>query len=156
MKIWLDRTVGGCKASDEESAAVLNRIPPGTSFEVDVVTKRTRSVSWNRRYWALMKILASNCEQVEIEPDVWMPITDSESAHVAMKYLTGLYDSYAIKGGVVRLIKSTAFEKMDAEEWADYWQKVLDAVCQKFIPGVSIPDVELEIMEIAGLAGGSR
>ena len=77
-------------------------------------------------------------------------ITDSESAHVAMKYATGLYDSYVLKGGgCVRLIRSTAFDRMDADEWAAYWVKVLDAVHRVFLPGVEMPEMEQEIARMA-------
>ena len=149
MKVWLDRTPFGCKPSDEDSAAVLSRIPIGTTFEADVVTRKNRSGAWHRRYWVLCSMLASNLDRVEIEPGLVLPITDSESAHVALKYGTGCFDSYTIKGGVVRLLKSTAFDRMDADEWAAYWRKVLDAVHTKFLPGVSSPMIEDEIARLA-------
>lgn len=149
MRVWLDRTLTGCKASDEESAAVLKRIPVGTSFEADVVTRKSRSGAWHRRYWALMSMIAENCEHVQIEPSVWLPITDSESAHIACKYLTGLYDSFAIKGGVVRLLKSTAFDRMESDEWEAYWVRLLRAVHEHILPGVEIPEVENELAKLA-------
>lgn len=150
MKIWMDRTPFGCKPSDAESEAVLKRIPIGTTFEADVITRKSRSGAWHRRYWVLMSMLASNLDHVEVEPGVVLRITDSESAHVAMKYATGLYDSYVLKGGgCVRLIRSTAFDRMDADEWAAYWVKVLDAVHRVFLPGVEMPEMEQEIARMA-------
>jgi len=149
VKVWLERTFTGARAADAESAEILKRIPIGTTFEGDIVTQKKRSNAWHRRYWALMSMLAENVEQVEIEPGVTLPIRDAEGAHVAMKYLTGLYDSYAIKGGVVRLLKSTAFEKMSPEQWAAYWRKVLDAVHERLLPGVELPAVEEEIARLA-------
>lgn len=145
----MERSLNGCKPADEEASDVLKRIPMGTTFEADVVTRKTRSGAWHRRYWMLMSMIAENCEQVEIEPGVVLPITDAESAHVACKYLTGLYDSYAIKGGVVRLLKSTAFEKMEAEAWEKYWVKLLRAVHMTILPGVEIAEVEDEIARLA-------
>lgn len=149
MKVWLDRTPFGCKPSDAESEAVLKRIPIGTTFEADVVTRKSRSTSWNRRYWLLMSMLASNLDHVEVEPGLILPIRDSESAHVAMKYATGLYDQYVLEGGVVRVIKSIAFDRMDADEWAAYWPRVLDAVHEKFLPGVEIPEMQNELARLA-------
>jgi hypothetical protein len=149
MRIWLERSLNGCKASDEEAAAVLKKIPLGTTFEADVITRKSRSGSWHRRYWALCSMIAENCERVEVEPGMVLPITDSESAHVACKYLTGLYDSYAIKGGVVRILKSTAFDRMSAEEWERYWVKLLRAVHDKILPGVEIDAVENELARLA-------
>lgn len=149
MKVWLDRTPFGCKPSDAESEAVLKRIPIGTTFEADVITRKSRSTQWNRRYWLLMSMLASNLDHVEVEPGVVLRITDSESAHVAMKYATGLYDQYALEAGMVRIIKSIAFDRMDADEWAAYWLKVLNATHEKFLPGVEIPEMQNELARLA-------
>lgn len=149
MRAWLERTLTGCRPADDDSAAVLKRIPVGTTFECDVITRKSRSRAWHRRYWLLMSMLAANVEQVEIEPGVVLPIRSADDAHTALKYLTGLFDQFAIEGGVVRLLKSTAFDKMDADEWAAYWPRVLDAVHTKFLPGVSLPSVEDEIARLA-------
>ena len=129
---------------------MLKRIPPGTIFEADVVTRKHRSTAWHRRYWLLMSMLGTHCERVEIAPGVFMEIKSRDDAHTAMKYITGHYDSYALGDGVIlRLLKSTAFDKMDADEWALYWPKVLDAVHQKFLDGVDITEVEQEIARLA-------
>lgn len=149
MRIWLTRTLAGYQAADEDSAAVLKRFPVGTTFETDVITRKTRSGSWHRKYWSLMNMLAQNLEQVEVEPGLVLPIKDAESAHVAMKYATGLFDSYAIKGGVVRLLKSTAFDRMEPEEWAAYWLKVLAATHERFLPGVEDHVLQDELARMA-------
>ncbi len=149
MKVWFIRTLTGCKPDDEASAAVIAKFPVGTSFEADVVTRKSRSGAWHRRYWVLMSMLASNLDSVEVEPGLVLPIRDSESAHVAMKFSTGLYDQYVLEGGVVRIVKSIAFERMDADEWAAYWPRVLDAVHEKFLPGVVISEMENEIARLA-------
>ncbi|MGP1667492.1 MAG: hypothetical protein ACTS5I_16620 [Rhodanobacter sp.] len=149
MKVWLIRSLSGYQPADEDSAGVLKRFPVGTTFEADVVTRKMRSGLWHRKYWVLCSMLAANLDQVEVEPGLVLPIRDAESAHVAIKYATGLFDSYAIKGGVVRLLKSTAFDKMEADEWAAYWSKVLDAVHQRFLPGIEIPAVEEELARLA-------
>lgn len=149
MKVWLTRTLSGYQPADDDSASVLKKFPLGTTFEADVVTRKSRSGQWHRRYWALCNLLAQNLEQVEVEPGMVLPIRDAEGAHVAMKYATGLYDSYAIEGGVVRLLKSTAFARMDADEWAAYWQRVLQATHEKFLPGVGVAEIEDEIAKVA-------
>jgi hypothetical protein len=149
VKAWLERTPFGCKPADDDSAAVLKRIPLGTTFEADVITKKSRSGAWHRRYWLLMSMLASHVEAVEIEPGVVMPIRSAEDAHAAIKYATGLYDQYVLETGIVRVLKSTAFDKMDADQWAAYYPRVLDAVHQKFLPGVALLEVEAEIARMA-------
>ncbi len=149
MRVWLERTLVGCKPADADSAAVLARIPLGTTFEGDVVTRKSRSGAWHRRYWLLMGKIAENVEHVEIEPGVTLPVRSAEDVHVAVKYATGLYDQYAITGGVVRLLKSTAFDKMDADEWAAYYPRVLDAVHRVILPGIDVAEIEQEIARLA-------
>lgn len=149
MKLRLTRTLSGYQPADEDAAGVLKRFPIGTTFEVDVVTRKTRSGAWHRRYWALMNLLAQNLEQVEVEPGMVLPIKDAESVHVAMKYATGLFDSYAIKGGVVRLLRSTAFDRMEPEEWERYWQRVLAATHERFLPSVELHELQDEIGKLA-------
>ena len=123
----------------------------GTTFEADIVTRKVNTSAWRRRYWVLMGMLAENVEQVELEPGlVWDLKKDKDRAHTAMKYITGLYDSFALEAGViVRLLKSTAEDRMTPEEWATYWPKVLDAVHQRFLHSVGIPEVEAEIARLA-------
>jgi len=153
MKVWMERTLSGCRASDEESLRVLNKFDVGVTFEADVITRKPRSSAWHRRYWALMSMLASHVERVEIEPGVTLEIHNADDAHTAIKYCTGLYDSFVLEGGgVIRLLKSTAFDRMDADEWVAYWSKVLDAVHQKFLPRVELHDIEMEILRCCGEA----
>jgi hypothetical protein len=149
VEIWLTRTAFGCAPADAESSEVLKKIPLGNTFPADVPIKKTRSGAWHRRYWVLMSMLGSHCESVEVEPGVVLPIRNKDDAHLAMKYATGLYDSFAVQGGVVRLVKSTAFERMTPDEWQQYWTRVLDAVHAKFLPNVSLRSVEDEIARMA-------
>jgi len=151
VKVWLERTLNGCRASDEASSNVLRKFPLGTSFEAEVITRRIRSSAWNRRYWLLMNLLSEHVERVELEEGwMWEIKNDPDRAHTAMKYITGLYDSFALDQGViVRMLKSVAFDKMSPEEWADYWPKALDAVHQKFLRHVELSEIEDEIARLA-------
>jgi hypothetical protein len=154
MKVWLERTMSGCRPADDASAGILKKIPLGTTFEAAVITRKLRSGAWHRRYWGLMSLLASHVERVEIEPGAWFEISnDPEKAHAAMKYCTGLYDTYVIEGGgFVRMLKSTAFDRMAHEDWVTYWNKVLDAVHQKFLKHVDLTDLHDEILRCCGEA----
>ena len=151
MIVWLERTFQGAKPADLNSAEVLNRIPVGTTFEADVVTRKVNTGAWRKRYWVLMQMLADNVAKVELEPGWTYELNkDRHRAHIAMKYLTGFYDSFVLdRGVIVRLLKSTSDEKMEPEEWTEYWPKVLDAVHQHFLQSVDIPTVEAEIARFA-------
>lgn len=150
MEVWLTRTLSGhLQAADADSASVIAKHKVGSTFPADIPTRMRRSGAWHRRYWVLMTMLGHNCDSVEVEPGLVLPIKNKDDAHVAMKYATGLFDSYALPGGVVRIVKSTAFEKMTADDWAAYWVRVLDVVHQKFLPGIEIASIENEIARLA-------
>jgi hypothetical protein len=149
MEAWVTRTLTGLVAADDDTKKLIERHQVGSTFPVDIPYRLTRSGAWHRRYWVLMSMLADNLEQVEVEPGVMLTIRNKDDVHVAMKYATGLFDSYALEGGVLRIIKSTAFDRMTPDEWAAYWAKVLDAVHAKFLPGVEIASIENEIARLA-------
>lgn len=149
MEAWVTRTLAGLVAADDDTRKLIERHQVGTTFPVDIPSRLTRSGAWHRRYWVLCSMLSQNLEQVEVEPGVVLPIRTKDDVHVAMKYATGLYDSYALKGGVVRVVKSTAFDRMTPDEWAAYWPRVLDAVHAKFLPGIELASVEDEIARLA-------
>lgn len=149
MEHWFTRTLTGCAPADAECERALKRYALGSTFPMDLATRKTRSGAWHRKYWVLCSMLAANLESVEVEDGLTMPIRCAEDVHVALKYATGLYDSYALEAGVVRVVKSTAFDRMSPDEWAAYWPRVLDAVHQRFLPGVELRHVEDEIARMA-------
>jgi hypothetical protein len=150
MEVWLTKTLAGLRPADAESQAVLDKIPMGNTFPADVPIRQSRSGKWHARYWVLMTRLGEHCEKVEVEPELWLPCRNKDEAHLAMKYCTGLFDSYVIQGGgTIRLVKSTSFDAMTPDEWAEYWKRVIDAVHQKFLPGIELRYVEDELARLA-------
>src|SRR3990172_8428696 len=104
-EVWLTRTLsGGLQAADADSMAVIARHKVGSTFPADIPIRVNRSGAWHRKYWALMHLLGSNCQRVEVEPGLVLPIRNKDDAHVAMKYITGLFDSYVLPGTVVRIV----------------------------------------------------
>jgi hypothetical protein len=159
VRIWFTRTLSGCVAGDSESQRILGKFPLGTTFECDVKTRQVRSGPWNRRYWLLMGRLAEHVAEVnirELDDDgdpIMLPVSDSESLHTAMKLICGLVDRYTITAGsethLVRVPKSIAFDQMDADEWAKYWPRVLDAVHQRVLPTVGNRFIEDDLARLA-------
>lgn len=149
MEAYVTRTLAGLVPADDDTRKLVERHKVGTTFPVDIPSRLTRSGAWHRRYWVLMSKLADNLEQVEVEPGVTLPIRSKDDAHVAMKYATGLFDSYALEAGVIRVVKSTAFDRMTPDEWSLYWPRVLDAVHAKFLPGIPAGAIEDEIARLA-------
>jgi hypothetical protein len=159
MRVWFTRTLSGCVAADSESHRVLAKFPPGTTFEGDVKTRQARSVPWNRRYWLLLGRLAEHVSEVNIRElgdsgkPLMMPVQDSKSLHIAMKLICGLSQKYTVESAVetlvVRVPDSIAFDAMEADEWAAYWPRVLDAVHQRVLPGVGNQFIEDDLARLA-------
>ena len=150
MEVWLTKTLAGLQPADDEARKALDKHALGSTFPADVPVRVTRSGAWHKRYWVLCQMLADNLDSVEVEPGMILPIRNKEDVHVALKYATGLYDQYVIQGGgIVRVVKSTAFDAMTPDAWAVYWSKVLDAVHNKFLPNVERATVENELARLA-------
>lgn len=73
---------------------------------------------------------------------------------MAIKLCTDLYISIFDADGVVvaNIPKSTSFDEMTADEWLEYWPRVLDVVQQRILPGVKLSAVALEIEKCMGVA----
>jgi hypothetical protein len=149
MEAWVTRTLTGIAPADDEARKVFDKHALGTTFPINIASRVTRSGQWHKKYWLLASMLADNLDQVELEPGLIMPIRSKEDVHVALKYATGLFDSYALPGGIVRVVKSTAFDAMTPDAWSAYWVKVLDAVHRIFLPNIAIATVENELARLA-------
>lgn len=101
-----------------------------------------------------MDLCSQNCERIKLPYGGVMLIHDKDDVHTAVKFLTGHCNLILDSNGkpVFAIPKSTDFENMDAEDWAVYWPKVIAAVQESVMPGVSIPSVELELLKCMGLA----
>ena len=143
-------------STDEESLRVIRRMEPGECQQFKRVA--VRDTVAHRRYWALMSMIATHCERIEIDrlgkEPVYMPIFSKDNAHTAMKLCTGLYDTLPVGGTsyAVRVPKSTSFEEMTPDEWAAYWPRVMDVVMEKVFPEIEIPEVQTELMKCMALA----
>lgn len=95
MRVWLTKGLGSIRAADDESAAVLAKIPAGTTFEADVKTRKPRSGAWHRRYFALCQLIYANVEGFKSVREV----------HEYLKLEAGLVRTIALRstGELVRI-----------------------------------------------------
>ena len=83
-----------------------------------------------------------------------MPVHSKEDVHTAIKLCTGHCTTIFDANGnpVAAIPKSTNFESMTADEWSQYWPKVIDVIIERILPGVQWPEVELEIQKCMRIA----
>jgi len=124
MKLWLAQARRGTKLglipTDDQSRAVLGRLGEGECVRCEVV--RPRSVQWNRMYWGMCREIGENQD----------PQRDEDSIDSELRILAGHYELMFIDGHEVRVPRRIAFDKMDADQWADYWQRVELAISERF------------------------
>lgn len=156
MKVWFARHGDSLVSTDEDSLRVIRRLGEGECqlFE----RKAVRDPVAHRRYWGLMRLIAHNVDRIEIDrlggQPVFMRVFNKQNAHTAMKLCTGLYETLPIGGTdyAVRVPLSTDFESMTPDEWLAYWPRVMDVIHEKVLPGVEIPEANLEILKCMGHA----
>lgn len=152
MKIEVYRRGQGFLPASEDAERVRNRMAQGEITWMKVL--RIRDLVSHRRYWKLMSLCAENCESIELPYGGVMRIHNKNDVHTAIKLCTGLVDTIfdAFGKPAFQIPKSTSYEDMTADEWDEYWPRVLDVVQTQVLPGVSIPEVELDIQKCMGWA----
>ncbi len=83
--------------------------------------------------------------------EAFMPIASAEDLHTAIKLVTGHCHTHAVTGSryILRIPKSTDFESMTADEWAEYYPKVLTAIHERALPQIEAADVEEDLARLA-------
>lgn len=152
MKIEIFKFGKGFMPASDDAQRVHARMVPGEIAWVK--TLRIRDPVAHRRYWQLMTLCADNCERIELPYGGIMHIHNKNDVHTAIKLCTGLCDTIFDANGapVFQIPKSTSYEDMTADEWEEYWPRILDVVQERILPGVSILEVQLEIMKCMRLA----
>jgi hypothetical protein len=139
-------------AASDDAIKVVNRMEEGEATWFKPI--RVRDLSAHRRYWKLMTMCAENCDHMDLPYGGSIEIHSKDDVHTAIKICTGhvtwILDSFGKERFAVP--KSTDFESMTADEWNEYWPKVLDVVAERIMPGIQQQEVEYELQKCMGWA----
>jgi len=151
-KIELYRRGKGWLPASDEAEKVLQRMEQGEIGWFKPI--RVRDIVAHRRYWKLLTMCAENCERIELPYGGFMEIHSKDDVHIAIKlwagHVTTIFDAFGKPA--FQIPKSTDFESMTADEWAEYWPRVLDIVQQHIMPGIQLPEIEYELQKCMGWA----
>lgn len=121
MSIWLAKVSRGGSVglipTDDESRSELERMGDGECKEFTIISPR--SVQWHRKYFG-------TCTEIGKNQD---PPRDKDSIDRELRILAGHYDVMKLRdkasGTVYDVLtpKRIAFDKMTAEQWAEYYKK---------------------------------
>lgn len=149
---WLAKKGRGFIAADENFQKIHSVMADDECAYFKYV--KVRDPAAFRRYWKLMTICAENCEQIVLDDGAVLAVKTKQDVHTAVKLCTGHYDTLfdTQNRPIARIVKSTSFEEMEAEEWDEYWPRVLDVVEERVLPGVSLSALQHEIRRCMGTA----
>lgn len=151
MIAFLSKRLDGSLApACETSERIARKLGVGEAIEIDIKTRNTRSVAWHKKYWALCTLIFNNCEHIKVGAEL-IEVKSPDHVHMLLKLKAGLFDA-VIKlpdGSKAYVVKSIAFDEMTADEWAAYWQKIIDVVHRDILPTVPEADLEDEITKCA-------
>ena len=126
--------------ADEAAEEWLRKTKP--SQLVLMTGRRPRNPMHHRKMMALLRIVLENQEYYQT----------IEHLLIAIKMATGHYDIYPMQdGNMVPSPRSISFEAMSQDEFEPFYDKALDFICEKVIPGMVKEDLQVEVLErIAG------
>lgn len=152
MKIEIYRKGEGWLPASDDALKVHKRMDQGEIMWVKPI--RIRDLTAHRRYWKLLTMCAENCERIELPYGGFMDIHSKDDVHTAIKICTGHvhWVMDALGKPTFALTKATNFEDMTADEWAEYWPRVLDVVTERVMPGIQLAEVEYELQKCMGWA----
>lgn len=138
MKAYFEKAGGNLRPWDERALEFLRKLPQGKVVEVEI--KRARNPQHHRKFFALLNLVWSNQERY--------PSVDCLLA--ALKISIGHVDMITMPGGKTHLIpRSINFASMNQDEFDDFYKRCLDKIMEHFLPGVTEPELEAELMEFA-------
>ena len=134
------RTLGGLSPADDHARKVLAKIEQGK--QVSVEYKQPRNGPAHRRFWALCQMVYDNSEQYG----------SAEQVSDHLKILAGHCTSVASQatGEVYLLPKSISFSAMDQDAFDEFWLRVIKAVTEHLLPGVTSTEIEAELCNLIG------
>lgn len=147
MQVYLRRTIRGLVPADELSEAALRKIAVGQDVRAEIARPRNpRSVQQLRLYWKLMQVVCDSSDHFK----------DREQVSDFLKLQTGHYETTQIvmdgKPYEWRRPKSIAFDRLSHEDFQDYWNRALDVICARIIPGIGKRELEHEVYDLLGMA----
>lgn len=140
MKIQMVKHLGGLRPVDDAGTVALSKLKQGDLVQVECV--RPRNPRHHRLFFALLSIVANNSPHYD----------DPEQVLLALKIATGhVVPHVAYDGKAYMIPKSIAFHKMDQTAFDQFFDKCIDIVAARFLPGVTDSELRAELESMCGI-----
>lgn len=142
MKAVFIKQLGTLRPVDVHGAGILSKIKNGAQVMVEV--KQSRNTAHHRKMFALLNTVYDNTD--ERFPSV-------EAVLTVVKIMVGHRDTVIDKNGnPFYCPKSINFASMGQLEFNEFYDKSLDAICQRIMPGTTRDELENEVLIKTGRA----
>lgn len=139
LDVFLMRDGNRLAAADAISAEAILKAESNQVFSVTL--HRPRNGKHHRKLFALLKIVFDNQET----------FATLEALLDALKMATGLFDIRQTVDGIPFTVpRSISFASMCQSEFEVFYDKVMDVIVTKILPGVNRKDLEAQVLEIIG------
>jgi hypothetical protein len=137
VKVYLRKQLRALVPHGEEAEELIQSLKPNELVRAEIT--RPRNLGQHRLYWAMCRLVAMNHDELK----------DAEAVHQAIKILSGHCDVVQIKGMMVKIPRSISFGKMEQSEFERFFRSAKDTVINDLLPGVSLRDIEEELLRMA-------
>lgn len=145
IEVLLIREGDTLKAADALSSSALAKIKKGELLTAKI--HRPRNPKHHRKLWALLQAVYDNQEFYATTDDLL----------TGLKIETGLFDKLKTTRGIPVIIpKSISFTAMDQARFEEWYEKAVDVILTRILPGVNREELTAHVNEILeGNNGGS-
>lgn len=117
--VFMERTLTGLTASDNEAVDVLKRIPLGELVRCEIT--RPRNLQHHKKFFALLNVV---CEATDKWPT-------SQRLLLELKYELGYVGREVLSNGkTLDVPRSISFAKMDQIAFESFYEKSLKTLCE--------------------------
>ena len=136
-ELWLVRRMGHLVPANAQSAEALDKLPIDKWLLASI--RQPRNVKFLRKWMALQSAVFPH-------QDEWPTF---ESFKRAIKKALGLGEWVVSKSGRREFLEgSVSFAKMTEDEFAEFYERGVQLILTRILPGVNREDLDLEVNEI--------
>lgn len=138
--MFLRKRLGTLVPADPMSAQALADLPAGVT--VKAVITQPRNLDHHRKWWALLQAVFPHQSTY----------ATLDSFHAAIKVALGYGETVKLPDGRMIVIPgSISFARMDQAAFEQFYDRAVDLILTRILPGLDRADLEQEVLDI--LAG---
>ena len=140
----LERTIGGFKPYDDEAQEMIKKYPIGKAVRCKITNPR--NPAFHRKFFALLRIAFDNQER-------YPTLTALRTVVTCMTGHCDVIKEKATRGEAkgqqvfMAIPRSISFARMDSEAFEIFYNKAVEVVATRIMPGVDRGDLNQAVMD---------